>query len=228
MGEDTMPESPPSRDTAQWQRRTLPLMMRMLVGLTVFFFLASCIQLVYLHIEILRTPTLDVTPAFTPLNTGAPLKHQEMLAEARLRALILLETSTLDRHYHQASALVLARVWKNYLGFVTGMILALVGAAFVLGKLEGPAAEMSGKGAPGELSFKSASPGLMLAVMGVILMLTTLVINADITVRNSAVYLRATDEVPATPPDSNTAPPLDRPPDSNAAHSVTPPLERPH
>ena len=43
--------TPVPRDTA-WQRRLLPLMVRMVVGLALFFFAATLGQLVYLHLEL--------------------------------------------------------------------------------------------------------------------------------------------------------------------------------
>jgi hypothetical protein len=63
----------------------------------------------------------------------------------------------------------MSRLWTTYLGFVTGMIFALVGAMFVLGKLESDPSELKTKvGTALDTSFKSASPGLVLAVLGVI------------------------------------------------------------
>jgi hypothetical protein len=186
-------------------------MVRMLVGMTVFFLVASLAQVTVLHLEVLRKPTLDITPVFGPLEPASALTHAQRLEETRLRALVLLESSTLDRHYHQATTLVLSRLWKNYLGFVTGMILALVGAAFVLGKLEGPDSELGAKGEAGELSFKSASPGLMLAVLGVILMVTTVVVHTDITVTNQAIYLRPYESLSPIPADTGIRPTLERP-----------------
>jgi hypothetical protein len=167
-------------------------MVRMLVGLSVFFLLASAADLAFLHVQVLQEHNFDVTAAFVHLTPTAETSHQQLLDEARLRAIILLESNTIERHYHQASALVLSRLWKDYLGFVTGMILSLVGAAFVLGKLNAPRSEMSGKTPVGEVTLKTASPGLVLTVLGVALMITTLVTHSEISVRNASVYLHDT------------------------------------
>jgi hypothetical protein len=43
----------------KWQRELLPLMTNMLVALTVVFFLASCLQLIYLHRTIQNGPKID-------------------------------------------------------------------------------------------------------------------------------------------------------------------------
>ena len=43
----------------QWQNRLLPWMIRMVVGLTAFFFIASLAQLFYLHWEISTAPVLN-------------------------------------------------------------------------------------------------------------------------------------------------------------------------
>jgi hypothetical protein len=182
--------------TAQWQTVSRPLMVRMLVGLSVFFLIVSAGDLVFLHRQVLEEHPVDLGQAFAPLERRPPATHKEVLDEARLRAVILLESNTIERHYHQASALVLSRLWKDYLGFVTGMILSLVGAAFVLGKLTVSQSELSAKGAAGELTLKTASPGLLLAVLGVVLMVTTLVTHTNIDVKNGSVYLR--DEAAGT------------------------------
>ena len=43
-----------------WQRRLLPVMVRMLAGLTIFFFLASFVQLFYLHSRIEKAPSIEL------------------------------------------------------------------------------------------------------------------------------------------------------------------------
>src|SRR4051812_14321466 len=44
----------------RWQVRLLPLMSRMIVGLTIFFFAASLGQLIYLDRTIERVPAVDL------------------------------------------------------------------------------------------------------------------------------------------------------------------------
>lgn len=168
----------------RWQKRLLPLMTWMVVGLTLFFFIASFAQLAYLHVTIEDAPTASVDSLAVPENAQSPEQAR------RFNALAQLEGSVLAHRYHQANVFLMSRVWARYLGFVTGMILALVGAAFILGKLREETTELSAEGIGGTFSFRSASPGLVLAVLGVILMTTTIVTHHQISTADSPVYIQ--------------------------------------
>jgi len=116
-------------------------------------------------------------------STAADLGHQ------RLRTSALLEANVIARRYHQANVLLMSRVWANYLGFVTGMTLALVGAAFILGQLQTATSTLENKTGPAQVSLSTTSPGLALCVLGVILMITTIVSHHDIQTQDVPVYL---------------------------------------
>jgi hypothetical protein len=196
---DTVEQETPEERTTKsarpplnkWQKSLLPLMRGMLIGLTLFFFLASCLQLIYLHRSILNSPKVDTHEVLSLLLVGPHSTNEEILAATQLKAVVTLEATSLDLQYHQAGVLLMSRLWTTYLGFVTGMILALVGATFVLGKLEGTTSELKTQ-VPNiaDVSFKSASPGLVLAVLGVILMITSILAHHRIDVTHAAIYLR--------------------------------------
>lgn len=191
-GEAPEATSSVSDDVQSWQERLLPLMVWMVVGLTLFFFIASFAQLAYLHVSIQQAPKVNLDEQLAvPGNVQSVEKAREFNLLARL------EASTLRHRYHQANVFLMSRVWARYLGFVTGMILALVGAAFILGKLREQPTELSAEGMGGMLNLRSASPGIVLAVLGVTLMITTIVTHHSIRTANSPVYVRlAVDEKP--------------------------------
>lgn len=191
-GSATQPDRP-------WQERLLPLMVRMIVGLTLFFFIASFVQLAYLHLTIQQAPRVDYA---TLLQEQDP----ERLSVS-FQTLAVLDAGILERRYHQANVLLMSRVWARYLGFVTGMILALVGAVFILGKLREETSEVSAEGTAGSLSLRSSSPGLVMTVLGVALMVTTIVTHHEIQTADSPVYLRLAYEKPAAGPAAPTADP---------------------
>ena len=174
----------------RWQKRLLPLMKGMIVGLTFFFFIVSFVQLFYLHRRIERAPALNISESFSHLKKGADFSFEDAISASRLKALMMLEANALERRHHQANVLLMSRVWVRYLGFVTGMILALVGSAFILGRLQAPSSEVGAKVQITEFSIKSSSPGIILATLGVILMLTTIVTHHEIEVRDVPVYTR--------------------------------------
>jgi hypothetical protein len=188
-----------SRAENAWQRKLLPLMVSMLVALTAFFFVASFIQLYYLQTRIEKTPQLDLEPAMASLDEfekdlkSGSLKDQtafdNRIEYAKWKTLSLLEANALQRRYHQAGVLLISRIWTRYLGFVTGTILALVGAAFILGKLRETSSSLGAEGALWKVSMTSASPGLILATLGTALMFATLATNLEMQVNDGPVYL---------------------------------------
>ena len=107
----------------------------------------------------------------------------------RWKTLLQLEANALQQRYHQAGVLLISRIWTRYLGFVTGMILALVGAAFILGKLRESSSQLGTEGAGWKVSITSASPGLILAVLGTVLMLGTLATRLEMQVNDGPVFL---------------------------------------
>jgi hypothetical protein len=199
----------------EWQRQLLPLMSRMVKWLATFFFIASFAQLTYLHWKISKGPRLDVQGPLSLLTATSGAR--DILSVARLKAIIVLEANGLEQQYHQANVLLMSRIWTSYLGFVTGMILSLVGTSFVLGKLREPTSEMTMKTVSSDVSFRSTSPGLILALLGTILMLTTIMTNHRIETAHRAVYLRddvsSAAEAAEPPP-----PPLNNPSRSDSRH----------
>jgi hypothetical protein len=178
-------------------------MERMVVGLTVFFFLASCVQLIYLHRRIDQAPRVDVRELLP--DAPAQTTLQETMELARLRAIIALEANTLERRHHQANVVLMSQLWIRYLGFVTGMILALVGTAFILGKLQDRFSQFTAQVAGTGGTLRSSSPGLMLVGFGTILMLATILAHREMSVTDAPVYTREWSSAPSvqvetTPP----------------------------
>ena len=170
------------------------------------FFAASIVQLAYLHRSILASPGSDLRKALveSPDNGGSPAAA--IRADPRLYSQVALEMYVLERRYHQANVLLMSRVWVRYLGFITGMILALMGAAFILGRLREPSSKLGAELAAGKFSFEGASPGMFLAGLGVILMIVTIVTHHRIETTDGSVYMYA-----AQASDLGPAPPVDNP-----------------
>lgn len=159
-------------------------MISMIVGLTLFFFIASLAQLAYLHGKIWDAPRVNSAALQVPTGTGS------LDEGARFNALAILEANAVERRYHQANVLLMSRVWARYLGFVTGMIMALVGATFILGKLREEMTSLEAKGSAAALTLHTASPGLVLAVLGVGLMAATIVTHQEISTTDTSIYMQ--------------------------------------
>ena len=172
-----------------WQNKLLPLMTKMLIGLTVFFFLASFIQLFYLHQKIENSQKLNLNNEININDEDFKDSSEKQLELIEWKTLATLDEYTLNQRYHQANVLLMARIWTRYLSFVTGMILCLVGASFILGKIEQTASELDGKTQYIGFSVKTSSPGILLAVLGTVLMLTSVLVHNEIKVTDGPAFL---------------------------------------
>mgnify|MGYP001820416607 CR=1 FL=1 len=172
--------------TARWQYMLLPLMSGMLVVLTAVFVVTSLIQVFRIQDRIEQVGS-NIPSIANGIRPGDETRFA--LDEARWRAAVLLEENALNRRYQQASLIMMSRVWIIYLGFVTGMTLALVGAAFILGKLREPTSQLEADSSVWKFSVTTASPGIVLAVLGTVLMISTMLLRADVSVNDAPVYL---------------------------------------
>lgn len=181
------PPTHSKKSTRQWQERLLPVMTGILVGLTLFFFLATFVQLAFLYTNIMQIPE----PAIVSPVEQVSFEHltfDQQLSVRQLDYSARLEGYTLSRRYHQAGIWAISSLWLRYLGFVTGMILALVGASFVLGKLEESPSHLEGKVSAMSFSFQSASPGIILAALGVILMFGNILDRDQLDLTDKQIY----------------------------------------
>lgn len=187
-------------ETDRWQRTLLPLMSRCIVLVGVFFFTISFIQLAYLHYRISQ-PVENGKVGLEFLTEKAvgrnPASGENVASMPVEVAHLVLENYAIKQRYHQANVLLMARIWTRYLGFVTGMSLAIVGAVFILGKLESTETTVEGGWGQAKYVLSSASPGVILAAFGSLLMLSTIVVHNDIVVEDRPIYVEGSLAVTA-------------------------------
>lgn len=155
-----------------------------IVGFATFFFLASFIQVGYLHwIMDKDVPSLagNYIQKLSDSGETSPVMKMHTLTT-------LLEADAVQRRYRQGAVALMARIWVNYLGFVTGMILSMIGAVFILGKLDFGKLDVDGKYRDATLQLKSTSPGIVLVILGVALMVLTIVTRHEITIKDQSLY----------------------------------------
>jgi hypothetical protein len=187
------------RNLQQWQEKLLPTMKAAIIVLGLFFLVATGYQLHRLQrgVDTVKPPNL--TEALKTL--GAEVDNENKVTKApedalktgTLHALCLMEANVVERRYHHVNTALMHRLWIRYLGFLTGMILALIGAVFVLGKLQDQGSKLSAEGTFGSFQFWSTSPGLVLAVLGTILVSMTIAVRSEVTVTDASTYLPAND-----------------------------------
>ncbi|MBK8100988.1 MAG: hypothetical protein IPK26_28225 [Planctomycetes bacterium] len=176
-----------SRDNV-WQQRLRPFMMAMVVGLSLVFLTAS----IWLLVDVRRTTEYREPERRIELSVESPAAtHMDALELASRRADLALEQLAIEQRYRQSHAALQSRICRNFLGFLTGMTMSLVGAVFVLGKLQTLApTDLAVDGGKFGVTLRSASPGLVLAALGAALMVTTIFVNHPIETYDVPVYWR--------------------------------------
>lgn len=180
----------PSTDRAEerWRNKLLPVMRGGLVALAVFFFAASLVQYHLLYRD-LRGMDLRTNVALDALEKTIPQSEWTTLDYLQWKTLVLLEQDAMHMRYRQINATLLLRTWTRYTGFLVGMVLSLVGAFFILGRLREETSQLSGESGAFKFALVTSSPGVILAVLGTILMVVTLIVKFDFQVQDRPVYL---------------------------------------
>jgi hypothetical protein len=183
----------------RWQAQLLPLMSAAIVLAGLFFAAMSIFELRDFYKRVEHQP-FTLNESFAAFEAARPTAIDNDPSYLRFKVAALLEANAMERRYRQANSTMLARVWTRQLGFLTGMLLALIGAAFILGRLqEGETRiEAEAQGAKGVLT--SSSPGLVLAVLGTVLMGITIWIPFGVETRDLNTYLRPAATAEALPP----------------------------
>lgn len=177
------------RSIVRWQRRTLPIMIAVLVASMLAFLGLSFWQGYAVRRDIENAPQLSIAPTLASIGCPDTAAHDAHARCLEWKVDALLEQHTINRRYHQANVALLVRVTVKYLGFLTGMLMSLVGAVFILGRLTEASSTVSAEGAFGKYTIISASPGLILAFLGTVLMLTTVLTNPPTNVNDGTVYI---------------------------------------
>jgi hypothetical protein len=191
----TKPDPQEREELAQWQRLVLPVMVLTIVGAGIFFAVTILSEIRELYPRVEHAPA-SLAPHFEAYEALQPNAAKE-LAYMRFKALALLEADTLQRRYQQATAATLSRVWTRQMGFIIGMMMALIGSAFILGRIEVRQANLSADyggtqttGGSIKAALATSSPGIVLATLGTVLMALVIVIPGRVSTTDVPVYLR--------------------------------------
>jgi hypothetical protein len=192
-----------SRQTWAWQLRLLPFVVGVLSLLTLFACVANVVQVYEVEKHIEGTHDVNIND-IVPAASGGTGTETDRLSYMRWRTLVVMEANALESRYHQANMILMTRVYIIFLGFTTGMVLAMVGATFILAKLRESEAKIEAGTSTWKMALTTASPGLVLAFFGTTLMLATIWARTEISVRDKSVYL---GEIDISQPNTNPANP---------------------
>lgn len=204
----TAPSTPEPIGLSRWQRRMAPLMAAAVVGVALFFAVVSVWQIVQIQAAMRPTETASLNEAWRTVTMAAP-NYDRQFEQALARSAFELERDVIARRYHQAETAIAVRLWTRFMGFMTGMTLALVGGAFVLGKLSETTTVAEAKAISGlTLSLQSGSPGIILALLGTVLMVTAMSVPTTAETRDEPVYFagRGASFVNSYPAETATSP----------------------
>lgn len=172
----------------RWQQRLLPLMRSALVLMALFFLAASLYQYQQLYRDVQQHAPSALAQLDRLEQRLAPAQR-DSLDYVRWKTMVTLEQDAMQMRYQQINASLLLRTWTRYTGFLVGMVLALVGAFFILGKLKEDQSQVSGEGGGFKFAVASSSPGIVLATLGTVLMAITLIVKFDFEVSDKPVYI---------------------------------------
>jgi hypothetical protein len=188
-------------ELARWQTRMAPIMAGLVVLAALFFAAITLLEFQSFQ-QALSAPRPAPPAAGWPVPEAAAFDQQLQVSVARTSW--ELEREVVARRYDQTAMAIGARLWTRFMGFTTGMLLALIGAAFVLGRLQDGGTTLAGGGESAgqklSLSLQSASPGLVLAVLGSGLMAMSIVAPTTADVEDRPTYVAALPAVVGSAP----------------------------
>jgi len=178
-----------------WQNKLLPWLIVMPTILILLFIYLATRQMQRFN-SVIDAKEESVIEKLIPAASDSALynKLKGNMEYIRWITLARMEEKSLDRRYSQGGLLLVSRIFTKYLGFFTGMILAIVGAVFIIGKLQESSSDIEGTLSDQmKLKIVSSSPGIIFGVLGTILMLSTILQHAEISVRDQPLFLNPTN-----------------------------------
>ena len=178
-----------------WQNKLLPWLIIMPTILILLFIYLATRQMQRFN-AVIDAKEESVIEKLIPTATDSALnmKLKGDMEYIRWITLARMEEKSLDRRYSQGGLLLVSRIFTKYLGFFTGMILAIVGAVFIIGKLQESASDIEGNVSDQmKLKIVSSSPGIIFGVLGTVLMLSTILQHAEISVKDQPLFLNPTN-----------------------------------
>ncbi|HVE61050.1 MAG TPA: hypothetical protein VNA26_04480 [Chitinophagaceae bacterium] len=177
----------------QWQNRLLPWMISVPTVLIGAFIVLATLQLNKFEKFVYQGDENKIEkaiPSPVALTTDSVLKEDAEYLQ--WYSLLKMEEHSINRRYNQGGVLLMSRIYIKYLGFFTGMILAIVGSVFIISKLKEDVSELEGN-IHDKTRFKliSSSPGIIFGVLGTALMMTTILTHSEINVKDMPLYLNA-------------------------------------
>jgi len=177
-----------SKATMKWQNKLAPWLIAMPTLLVIIFIVLATRQMIQFNklLDVRRGETM-----VEAINAQTEKSVKDNLEYVKWITLAMMEEESYNKRYNQAGFLIMSRIFTKYLGFFTGMVLAIVGAVFIIGKIKEDTTQIEGSMADQtKLKLVSSSPGIIFGVLGTILMLSTILQHTEVQVRDAPLYLK--------------------------------------
>jgi hypothetical protein len=183
--------SPAEKELSAWQRRLMPWLVILPTVLAALFILLATIRLQKFERFTFdeQRSVFDTSLPSPSDSSGIGTKSERYL---KLYILTKMEEHSLNKRYSQAGVITMSTIYTKYLGFFTGMILAIVGSAFVISKLKEDVSQIEGSySETAKLKLLSSSPGVVFAVLGTVLMSISIINKGEVKVDDVPLYLNS-------------------------------------
>lgn len=186
--------------TTDWQKRLLPWFIILPTALIAIFIVLATRQVTNINEKMQVTQdTAFVNHLLMNLEKDSTPNFEQL----KWITLVKMEQESFYKRYNQAQLLLMSRIFTKYLGFFTGMILAIVGAVFIIGKIKEDTTNLTGSFSENtKFTLVSSSPGIIFGVLGTLLMLSTIWQHKEIEVRDQSLYLKPPVQVVISKSDS--------------------------
>ena len=159
------------------------------VLLIVLFVGASYWQVKDVSDGIMARERADLSALWSAQPGDSALTSGEYASLVKWRALVAMEHEAIAQRYEQGGILAVSRITTKYLGFLTGMIMAIAGSIFIIGRIREEATRVSGEWQQAKVAVRSSSPGILFGLMGAALMGLAIVHHQGVTTQDSPLYL---------------------------------------
>jgi len=175
--------------TPNWLRKFQPLMLLMPLVLIGLFFWVGYRQSEAFRAAVMQHGQQNVSEILRPGPRDSLFTAEQRIRIEQWRTLAVLEQQTLARRYQQAGLLLVSRIFTKYLGFLTGMIMAIAGAWFIIGRIREEESRVGGSFGNGKASVRSSSPGIIFGVLGTLLIVLNILHHKGVETVDAPLYL---------------------------------------
>ena len=183
--------APNDKHILDWQRKMMPWLIIAPSALILIFILLATVQLRSFESHIYQSDSLNISKSLPRVDSVIiDTSITTKLGYLKLYALTKMEEYSINRRYNQAGEILVSGIYTKYMGFFTGMILAIVGAIFIISKLKEDTSNLEGT-INEHINFKlvSSSPGIVFGVLGTLLMITTIFKTVESNVTDAPLFL---------------------------------------